>query len=381
MNEGAGGGLGVMSLPQSLEVGPLAGLDSAWHNPASALLVTFAIIWFLGVLLSLFFYWRSFSMLRRALREAAVIPTHIKPMAARLQKRCRTNVPVVVSQAIKTPCAFGLTRPAVVLPANLIAMPVWQIEAVLTHELLHIRDRDPLWLLLGELVRALHWLNPLAWICVRRHRHFMELKCDSHSIRAGVPLDEYVRAIVSTSRQLFVGSDVAAAMAADGVVARLRQLIDGHKSKPLPTSGRIYIMSASILLALIFGCSALVAVAEPAIGVAPPGFAQRSTAFDPAAVKRVIANETARLGPVTPGNARLYAIVSAGVSLRAPDVGFACSGMGCVTTIPARRQLQLVAAAAHGSVLHWDGCNPSPNRNSCTVDLSSGEHLVTLRGH
>jgi beta-lactamase regulating signal transducer with metallopeptidase domain len=322
-----------------------------------------AAVWMLGALLSLSSYARSLAALRRAFDVSAPLPGRLQPLVARLQARCGTAATVVGTRAVKTPCTFGLTRQVVLVPTDLLRAPAWQIEAVLTHELLHVRGRDTLWLLLGELICALNWFNPLAWTCVRQHRQLMEVKCDARSIAAGVPMQEYVRAIASTSRHLLVHRGAAAAMAADGVIARLRRLIEGHETKPLMSGWRLAIAGVGGLFALLLGTTSLTGPSARAA---------------PAPLQGMIDRGTQRLGPVKAGSARLYVVVSPGITLRAPTAGFMCEGINCVTTVPARPAIQLTAEAKDGSPLHWVGCDRSVESDSCTLRFDEGDHLVQV---
>ncbi|QEE24092.1 TonB family protein [Rhodanobacter glycinis] len=56
-------------------------------------------------------------------------------------------------------------------------------QLVLRHELGHVHRGDPLWSLLAELVAALLWFHPLAWLSLPRFRLDQELACDEHVLR------------------------------------------------------------------------------------------------------------------------------------------------------------------------------------------------------
>jgi len=68
---------------------------------------------------------------------------------------------------------------------------------VLRHELGHVQRGDPLWSLLAELLAALLWFHPLAWLSLARFRLDQELACDERVLHAS-PLDDapYARTLL-----------------------------------------------------------------------------------------------------------------------------------------------------------------------------------------
>ena len=77
------------------------------------------------------------------------------------------------------PLAIGWWRPMVLLPAALLArMPAGLLEALLAHELAHIRRHDYLVNLLQAVVEALLFYHPVVWWLSRRIRHERELIAD-----------------------------------------------------------------------------------------------------------------------------------------------------------------------------------------------------------
>jgi TonB family protein len=91
---------------------------------------------------------------------------------ARLRRHSRPLRPVSswsveadirVSAAISSPVTFGILRPAVLLPANFTELDEPVQEAILCHEILHVRRRDWLFTLCEELVRSVFWFHPAIW--------------------------------------------------------------------------------------------------------------------------------------------------------------------------------------------------------------------------
>ena len=99
-------------------------------------------------------------------------------------KRTRTAVwqgeNVFLCDAAASPFLFGLFRPRIYLP---FGMKEEARECVLAHEKAHIRRMDPLWKLLGFLLLALHWFNPILWLSFALFSRDIERACDERVIR------------------------------------------------------------------------------------------------------------------------------------------------------------------------------------------------------
>ena len=88
-------------------------------------------------------------------------------------------VPVYFTDPLPSACLAGVFRPFIALP--LTAKPQEAIQ-VLTHEVCHIKNHDPLWNVLRLLCCAIHWFNPLVWIAASMSRTDTELRCDDRVI-------------------------------------------------------------------------------------------------------------------------------------------------------------------------------------------------------
>jgi len=102
-------------------------------------------------------------------------------------KRTRTlltdshALPVYLSDAIDTPCLFGLFHPAIYLTGEAIESEHTQRHAV-EHELTHFRHKDNIWAILRSVCLAVHWYNPLVWCAAVLSRNDAELACDESTI-------------------------------------------------------------------------------------------------------------------------------------------------------------------------------------------------------
>lgn len=85
--------------------------------------------------------------------------------------------------SLRSPAATGWLRPRILLPDGLSSrLEISQLEAILRHELIHVRRRDYVWDRLATLACYLVFFHPAAW-CLRRHlRWDRELVCDEGSV-------------------------------------------------------------------------------------------------------------------------------------------------------------------------------------------------------
>ena len=91
-------------------------------------------------------------------------------------------LPVYTSDAVDTPCLFGLFRPAVYLTSEAASDEATTRHAV-EHELTHYSHKDHIWAILRGVCLAVHWYNPLVWCAAILSRNDSELACDEATIR------------------------------------------------------------------------------------------------------------------------------------------------------------------------------------------------------
>ena len=109
-------------------------------------------------------------------------------------------VQLKISDETSVPVACGLLRPAVLLPRDAMAWPDERRGVVLLHELAHVRRRDCLVQAIGQLARALHWMNPLAHIALARLRSEQERACDDLVLSTGTAAPVYADHLFEIAR-------------------------------------------------------------------------------------------------------------------------------------------------------------------------------------
>ena len=118
-------------------------------------------------------------------RQCRPPATRGRAMATRLSRRLHIAAPITLleSTLVDVPTVIGWLKPVVLLPASaLAALSPQQLEAILAHELAHIRRHDYLVNLLQTLVETLLFYHPAVWWLSRRIRIERENCCDDLAV-------------------------------------------------------------------------------------------------------------------------------------------------------------------------------------------------------
>jgi beta-lactamase regulating signal transducer with metallopeptidase domain len=171
-------------------------------------------LWAFGVALfaiRLALAWRHVTVLRRAAKFAE---GGVWEAASLLARRMRVTRPVrvLVSKLADAPSVVGWLRPAILLPAAALAgLDIAQLEAILAHELAHIRRHDYLVNMLQTIVETLLFYHPAVWWVSSRMRHERELCCDDLAVRHCGDAIGYARALTKLERMRVMPAPAVAA--------------------------------------------------------------------------------------------------------------------------------------------------------------------------
>jgi beta-lactamase regulating signal transducer with metallopeptidase domain len=111
-------------------------------------------------------------------------------------------VEVLEGDADAMPMTFGVVSDTLLLPASAKAWPADRLEAVLRHELAHIRRRDSLTQLVADVGCALYWFHPGVWLAARRLRMEREHACDDVVLLAGARASDYAHELLEIARTM-----------------------------------------------------------------------------------------------------------------------------------------------------------------------------------
>ncbi|GHA72700.1 M56 family metallopeptidase [Cognatilysobacter bugurensis] len=233
----------------------------AWVAPLEGWLPTLVAMWAAGATVFCLRMALGVAWIER-LRSTAQPGSHAAWQARLdgLSTRLGIRAPVAlrIVDALPSPAAVGWLRPAVLLPASLIArMPVDYLEALLAHELAHIRRHDYLVNLLQGVVEALLFFHPVVWWLSRQVRVERELIADALAVEAIGNPHRLARALAALSDlQTSPGATPHLAQAAHGgsLVSRIEHLLRPNRR----IAGRV----AFPVLGIAAACIAFIAHAQ-----------------------------------------------------------------------------------------------------------------------
>jgi beta-lactamase regulating signal transducer with metallopeptidase domain len=213
--------------PRGGGVDATAGHVDAWAGPRIKVPERYFPVvvasWLAGVLVLLLRAggsWYEVHRLRRLARSFA--PSPWQASAERLAGRLALNASVWVSElsAVDVPTVLGWLRPVILLPVSAIAqLPAAQVEAILAHELAHIRRHDYLVNLVQAVVEAVLFYHPAVWWVSARIREEREQCCDEIVVALSGRRDEYAEALAALEQRR-AGHRVLAPAATDGQLLR-----------------------------------------------------------------------------------------------------------------------------------------------------------------
>jgi internalin A len=195
----------------------------------------------------------------RRLRTVGVsaAPDAVQQMLERTAQRLglRHAVRVLQSSVVQTAVVVGYFRPVILLPVSVVAgLSPAQLDAILAHELAHIRRHDYLVNLLQILVETIFFYHPAIWWLSNQVRNERENCCDDMAVAVLGDRVEYGRALLALEEHREAVTVLTMGAGGGSLLARVRRLL-----VQVPT-GRAF--SGGSILAI-----GLLAAATIAVGV------------------------------------------------------------------------------------------------------------------
>jgi beta-lactamase regulating signal transducer with metallopeptidase domain len=193
--------------------------------------------------------WRVHRLRVAALAEAV---SQWQSASERLARRLRLGVAfrVVETGLVDAPGVIGWIRPVILLPVAVLTnlTPV-QIEAILAHELAHIRRRDYAVNLLQTVAETLLFYHPAVWWVSARVREEREHCCDDVAVEVCGEPRAYAAALAELASWRTRETALAIGAADGSLLARVRRLLRVEEDDEPRSIGGLVVMALAMLLA------------------------------------------------------------------------------------------------------------------------------------
>jgi len=240
----------------------------AWQDDVMPWVV---IAWFAGAMI----FWVRLAggcMIAARMRSMFVRPAPVEWQRRfdEIKTRVRVSGPVrlLTSALVQVPTVVGWLRPVVLMPIGALAgLPAEHVEALLAHELAHIRRHDYLANILQSVAEALLFYHPAVWWISNHIRNERELCCDDVAVAISGDTFTYARALADL--ESYRPAHFTPALAANGgsLRERIGRLLgkSTRYSRPLP--GPAAIVAALLIVITAYGLFAQT-TARPSFDVA-----------------------------------------------------------------------------------------------------------------
>src|SRR5688572_13043462 len=235
---------------EALTLGASAGRAAA-RPLADALPGAAVAIWALGCAAFLATWFVRWRRVQAVARRATPLTTGKEVSALRrLAPLHRANsLPIVVSDTPIEPGIFGIHRPVLLWPRGISErLTDEQVEAILAHELCHLRRRDNLAAALHMAVQTIFWFHPLVWWIGARLVDERERACDEDVIRLGSEPEVYAESILKTC-QFFVESPLVCVAGVTGsdLKKRIEQIMTNDARQTLSVWRTALLVAAAVM--------------------------------------------------------------------------------------------------------------------------------------
>ncbi len=235
-----------------------------------ALLPVIVFAWLAGVAVLIVRLTRGLWHVRRLqVRSLVADASRWQIAAERIASRLglRVAVHVVESAIVETPAVVGWLRPVILLPVAALAnLTTSQVEAILAHELIHIRRHDYLVNVVQTVAETLLFFHPGVWWISGQIREEREHCCDDVAVEVcGDPV-EYVAALAELEAWRSRETTLALAATGGSLLGRVRRILKVPVRHETLTPSWVVTLALTFVMAGVMG-SIFVSSFGPGSGV------------------------------------------------------------------------------------------------------------------
>jgi uncharacterized protein (TIGR03435 family) len=207
--------------------------------------VILLVAWLCGLLLVVFSWMRGWLLIRASIRASS-------------RMALLAEVPVLSSPLLLEPGVFGIFRPVLLLPQGIDdRLSPAQLDAIIAHEICHVRRRDNLTAAIHMVVEALFWFHPAVWWIQTRLLEERERACDEIVLQSGNDADIYAESILNVCK-FCIESPLAcvAGVAGSDLKGRIVRIMTGKAAHNLDLGRKLLLAltaTVAISIPVVFG--------------------------------------------------------------------------------------------------------------------------------
>ncbi|NIP27049.1 MAG: LysM peptidoglycan-binding domain-containing protein [Phycisphaerae bacterium] len=227
--------------------------------------------WFMGILALSLWHIGGFVRLQRLKRQkVCLVDEFLKGRLLSLAERLKVarSIKLMESALVQIPTVVGWFRPVILLPASALSgLTPEQIEALLAHELAHIRRYDYLVNMFQTVVEILGFYHPAVWWISHKIRVERENCCDDLAVSVGGDKMAYARALTSMEEIRQAQGELVIAASGGNLFTRISRLVGYESAGKARHIWTPVVLSALLIIVLAIPVTFALTAADAAGGL------------------------------------------------------------------------------------------------------------------
>lgn len=228
-----------------------------------------AVAWLCGIVIVVLAWYVRWRRISAVMRKAAPLRVGREVDALRRLERAAgifKQIEMRVSETTLEPGIFGIARTILVWPRGISArLTDSHLDAILAHELCHVRRRDNLTAAVHMAVEAIFWFHPMVWWLGARLLEERERACDEQVLETGSDREVYAESILKIC-EFCVGSplDFVSGVTGADLKKRIEAIMVHHTPHDLQLGKKVLLAAiAAVGVFVPLGFGVLHAAQEP----------------------------------------------------------------------------------------------------------------------
>ncbi|MDX5477107.1 MAG: M48 family metalloprotease [Cyclobacteriaceae bacterium] len=218
-------------------------------------------IWMVGAFLFFFKTASSLADLRSLhYKKHDSVPDKLSRLVEKISNQLALTRPIKVlsSRHVDVPLTYGILKPVILIPsALLLHMSPGQLEAIIAHEIAHIRRHDYLVNLIQSILEILFFFHPVFWWINHEIKKQREMACDELAVTLGADPKDLAHGlanVINHAQNHVSEMAMAAAKKPNPTLDRIKKIMGVKTSPTQPTT----LTTITMIITLILGATLIV---------------------------------------------------------------------------------------------------------------------------